>query len=369
MPHFDSAQPRFTGVRRIAALRGGGLGDVIFALPSLEALQAAYPEARITLLGSELHAKLFAGRPGPVAAVETLPHLEGIRSGKPDKAATADFLARMNAAEFDLAVQLHGGGRNSNPLLLSLGARHTVGSATPDAAELERTLPYRFYQHEVIRALEVAGLAGAPVVTLTPRLQVVDDDVAAAEQALAGLSLRGNGPLLALHPGASDPRRHWPAACFARVAARAAEHGCEVVVVGDESERGLADSVVKAASSNRVHSAAGRLTLSGLVGLLARSTAFVGNDSGPRHVAQALGTPTVGVYWVGNALTAAPLERAYHRVALGWVTACPICGNDVTQIGWTTTDCGHDFCAVADVRVEDVWTELASLLRSRRLTC
>ena len=46
----------------------------------------------------------------------------------------------MRARRFDLAVQVHGGGRYSNPFLLRLGARHTVGTRTPDAAELERTL-------------------------------------------------------------------------------------------------------------------------------------------------------------------------------------------------------------------------------------
>ena len=80
----------------------------------------------------------------------------------------------MEHEEFDLAVQLHGGGRFSNPFLLRLGARHTVGSRTEDAAPLERTIPYTYYQHEPLRGLEVVGLAGAPPVWLEARLRPLE---------------------------------------------------------------------------------------------------------------------------------------------------------------------------------------------------
>ena len=153
----------FSGVSRIAVLRGGGLGDLMYALPAVAALKAAYPEAAVTLLGTPIHAELLSQIESPVDETVVLPFAEGVRPGAGGSRGTgADSSPRCGARKFDLAVQLHGGGRFSNPFLLRLGARHTVGTGTPDAARLERTVPYVYYQHEPLRALEVAGLAGAP---------------------------------------------------------------------------------------------------------------------------------------------------------------------------------------------------------------
>jgi ADP-heptose:LPS heptosyltransferase len=356
-PWVGEPAPRFDGVRRIAVLRGGGLGDLVFALPAAEALAATYPEAELTLLGTPGHAALLGGRPSPFAAVEVLPVRPGVRDGVEDPAATEAFLARMRDRRFDLAVQVHGGGGNSNPFLLGLGARHTVGLRAEGAPALERTVPYLYYQHEVLRALEVAALAGAPAVDLEPRLRLTP-----AEQELRRAAVAGQ-PTVVLHPGATDPRRRWPPTAFAAVASALAADGAEVVVVGDESEVGLAQELLAAvdpAQAHRVRSTAGRGTLPELVALLLRASLVVANDSGPRHVAAALGTPTVGVYWFGNALNAGALSRGRHRLQLAWTTRCPVCGVDVTVIG--APRCPHDVSFVADVEVSAVLADARALL-------
>ncbi|MBP3035616.1 glycosyltransferase family 9 protein [Arthrobacter sp. zg-ZUI100] len=350
----------FAGVSRIAVLRGGGLGDLLFALPALDALAAAYPDAEITLLGTPLHAALFDGRPGPVDRVEILPFAPGIRPGAEDPAAVAAFHDRMRARRFDLAVQVHGGGRNSNPFLLGLEAAHTVGTRTPDAAQLERTIPYIYYQHEVLRALEVAGLAGAVPVALEPQLAVLP-----VEEEKAAAHLVPGTDLVTLHPGATDPRRRWPASSFAAVAVQAAADGCRVLVVGDDGDRLLAEQVVAlalaAAPGADIGSVAGELEIGTLAALLKASAVMVGNDSGPRHLAQAVGTPTVGVYWFGNVINAGAMGRTRHRVHMSWVSACPVCGVDVTQVGWTAERCEHDDSFVAAVDPAAVSADVAAL--------
>lgn len=351
---------RYADIHRIAVLRGGGLGDLLFALPAVEALAGAYPDAEITLLGTPLHAALLTGRPGPLGSVEVLPYRPGVRDGADeDPAATAAFLERMRARRFDLAVQVHGGGRNSNPFLLELGARHTVGLATPDAVALERTVPYVYYQHEVLRALEVAGLAGALPVDLEPFVELTGPERAAREAA------RGTRRLL-IHPGATDPRRRWPVESFAAVAARVAADGAEVVVLGDDSDVPLADAIVEQArqhgAGDAVRSCAGEVPLDGLVELLATGTVVLANDSGPRHLALAVGTPTVGVFWFGNVVNAGPMSRARHRVLMSYVTHCPVCGRDATQVGWTAERCEHDASFVAEVTVDDVLADVTDLM-------
>ncbi|MBG6182472.1 ADP-heptose:LPS heptosyltransferase [Arthrobacter sp. CAN_A214] len=351
---------RFRNVRRIAVLRGGGLGDLMFALPAVEALRATYPEAAITLLGTPLSAALLKDRPGPISRAEILPYAEGVRPGVPDAAAVEEFFTGMVREKFDLAVQLHGGGRNSNPFLLRLEARHTVGSRTADAAALERTIPYVYYQHEVFRALEVVGLAGAEPQSLEPRLEVTPEETAAATERLGGTA-----PLVGIHPGATDPRRRWPASSFAAVAALAAGDGSRVVVVGDDGDAAAADEIVRLALASApgtdIRSLAGKLSLGELTGVLEACAVLVGNDSGPRHLAQAVGTPTVGIYWIGNVINAGALGRTLHRVHLSWVTVCPVCGVDVTQVGWTAERCEHDDSLVHAVRPADVYEDVREL--------
>lgn len=355
----------FDDVLRIAVLRGGGLGDLLFALPAVDALAAAYPEAEIVLLGTPMHRELLDGRPGSVSSVEVLPRARGVHSpdGGDDPRGIAEFLTRMRARRFDLACQLHGGGRYSNPFVAELHARHTVGTATDDAIPLERVMPYEYYQHEVVRWLETVALAGAEPVTLEPRIIVADDERAAAEAHLE----RGTAGYVVIHPGASDPRRRWPAERFAEIAVRLAEEGMQVVVVGEGSDAHLADAIAGLASSSLVTSIGGRLSLGELAGLLARADLFVGNDSGPRHLAQAVGCPTASVFWVGNLINGGPLTRTHHRVRLAWTTRCPVCGIDATQVGWSAPRCEHDDSFVADVPVDAVWSDVSSLLDARPL--
>jgi len=138
--------------------------------------------------------------------------------------------------------------------------------------------------------------------------------------------------------------------------------------VGEGEDVALADHIVAAARSREprraslVGSLAGQLSLSDLVGVLASVDAFVGNDSGPRHVAEAVGTATSSVFWFGNVVNAGALGRTAHRIAMAFTTACPVCGVDVTQVGWTAERCEHDASVVDVVPLDEVWENTREVL-------
>lgn len=344
--------PPVPDVRRIAVLRANGIGDFVVALPALAALRAAYPEAEITYLGVDWHPALLGSRPGPWDRVLVVPPCPGVREGEPaPPQVVGAFLADRRAERYDLALQLHGGGAHSNPFVAALGARVTVGSADRGAAPLDRTTTYAYYQHEVLRFLEVVALVGAPPVELEPRLAVTAADLAAADTELADTELADtadsgvrSGPWVALHPGASDARRRWPAASFAVVADRLAAAGARVVVIGSGADDARAAAAIRAAADQPPVDLVGRLSLPGTVGLLRRCRLVVANDSGPRHLAAAVGTATVGIYWCGNVITAGPLTRARHRIGVSFRVDCPVCGA-VQSHG----RCPHNPSFVADV--------------------
>ncbi len=313
------------GVTKIAVLRANRLGDFVVTLPALTALRAAYPAAEIVLLGLAWHAAFLAGRPQPIDRVVVIPPCRGVGEAEDfvdDPAALDDFFAALAAERFDLALQLHGGGRFSNPFIRRVGARLTVGLRTPEAAPLDRCLPYAPYQHEVLRFLEVVSLAGGGPGPLAPQLAVTPDDLAAAKRALPD----DGRPLVAIHPGATDPRRRWPTGHFAVVGDALAAAGARVALVG-AAEEGSLTAAVGGAMAAPVADLAGALTLGGLAGLLARCRVVLGNDSGPLHLAAAVGAPTVGVYWGPNLIHYGPLTRATHRPFVSWRGAFPHEGN------------------------------------------
>jgi ADP-heptose:LPS heptosyltransferase len=343
-------------VHKLAVLRANAIGDYLVSLPALEALRAAYPQAELVLLGAGWHAGLLAGRPGPVDRCLPVPPTVGVRDDQPPAPpATVDrFFARARAERFDLAVQLQGGGRYSNPFVRRLGARVTAGSQAPDAPPLDHTVPYTGYQHEIHRFLEVAGLVGATPVTLEPRLQVTAADRAEAAAILAA----DDRPLVVLHPGANDPRRCWPVERLAVVGSELARKGARLAVVGTAAEQPLAERLLATLDGDAVD-LTGRLGLGGLVGLLERATLLVGNDSGPRHLAAAVGTATVAVYWCVSLGSYGPLYRARHRAPTAWRLHCPVCGaNGLHQ------DCrsSHAVSFVADITTEEVLAEALDLL-------
>lgn len=344
-------------IKKIAVLRANGIGDFVFALPALEALRQAYPAAEIVLLAADWHREFLWGRPGPVDRVVAVPPSAGVRmeAGQAEDPRALDaFFRRMEEERFDLAVQIHGGGRHSNPFVRRLGARLTIGLQTSDAVPLDRVVPYVYFQSEVVRYLEVVSLVGACPTRLEPRLQVVPADL---QESVDVVAEADGQPIAVIHPAASDPRRRWPARKFAEVASDLANEGARVLVVGVPSDARLVADVVQA-SRGEAQDLCGRLSLRGLAGLLSRSTVCVSNDSGPLHLAAAVGAATVGIFWCGNLINSGPFTRTRHRPFLSWRLDCPVCGADTTKAA-----CSHTASFVADVPVDDVRAATRDLLR------
>jgi ADP-heptose:LPS heptosyltransferase len=329
-------------VRRIALLRANGIGDLIFILPAVEALKAAYPEGQITLLARPWHRDFLAGR-GLVDEVVVVPSADEVLSGRMDLSEIEPFFEDMRARSFDIALQLYGGGRYSNPFVKRLGAQLTAGLRAFDAEALDRTVPYVYYQNEYQRYLEVVALVGAVPATLQPHLPTLPRDFVEVE----ALGIGGQS-CVALNPGAGDARRRWPVTSFAGLAEELARMGKKVLLVGG-AEDVAAAAQIEELCTTRLVNLAGELSLSGLAGLLSRCELVVSNDSGPLHLAVALGTATVGIYWCGNLINAGPAERDAHRPLLSWQTSCPACGAAVNE-----PRCRHDDSWVAMVSIAEV---------------
>jgi ADP-heptose:LPS heptosyltransferase len=345
------------GVRKIAVLRPNAVGDFVFALPALHALKAAYPAAELVLIGKAWHRSFLDGRPGPVDRVVELPPVPGVGApvdaqagaqagAQVDTQVIDGFVDRMRAEGFDIALQMFGGGRYSNAFLARLGARLTAGWRGVGAPALDRWIAYREPVPRRLALLEIAGLVGAwPGPLPMPELALTDADRRDAETALPALP---GERLVLLQPGSTDPRRCWPAQRFAALGDLLAAAGARVVVNGSPQEAALVDAVL-GAMHHPALGLAGKLGLGGLCALLARASLLVSNDTGPLHLALALGVPSVGIFWLTNAIEGMPLQPSHLHLAVARTTRCPVCGQDNVE-----RRCAHDPSFVDDVGLEQV---------------
>ena len=116
-----------TPARRIAVVRALQLGDMLVAVPALRALRAGYPDAEITLIGLPWAASFAARLDRYVNLFLPFPGWPGIDETPYDEARTEQFIAEARAHDYDLVVQMHGSGGQSNPFALALGGRVTAG--------------------------------------------------------------------------------------------------------------------------------------------------------------------------------------------------------------------------------------------------
>jgi ADP-heptose:LPS heptosyltransferase len=341
---------RLDSVRKIVVLRPGAVGDFVFALPALHALKQAYPGAELVVAGKAWHRAFLNGRPGPVDRVVEAPPVQGVGAQETAKEEVECFVDTMRAERFDIALQMHGGGRYSNPFLLRFGARLTAGACAPGAPLLDRWVPFREPSQRRLALLEIAGLAGADMrlpPAAQPELALTDADrheAATIMPVLPGKRKR----LIVLQPGSTDPRRRWPAQSFAALGDRLAQDGAWIAVNGSRDEVDLVHEVVARMHAPAI-ALAGRLSLGGLCGLLARAALLVSNDTGPLHLGLALGVPSVGIFWLTNLIEGMPLRPSTLHAAMATRTRCPVCDQDNVS-----TRCPHDPSFVADVGIDEV---------------
>jgi ADP-heptose:LPS heptosyltransferase len=317
--------------RKVALLRASRLGDFLCAVPALRALRAALPEAEITMITLPLLRDLVARSPYLNRFV-AFPGFPGIAEQFFDAQRAVDFFREMQAQQFDLAVQMQGSGVYSNPFTLLLGARVTAGFVRPGdpPGRLDAALPVPEQEHELRRMLALTTFLGAPPQGEELEYPLWPQDHAAAEALLAGLAR----PLIGLHPGARARTRRWALDRFAAVGVRLQRrHGGTIVVLGDAEERPAAEAVAQQVGGPCL-SLAGRTSLAVLGAVIARLAVLVTNDSGPAHVAYALGTPTVTVLGGGRPAAYLPLMGGPYRI-LAYEVPCRPCEYAECPVGYT----------------------------------
>ncbi len=297
---------KFPSPDKVVLLRASRIGDFVCATPAFRALRSALPGAEITLAGQPFVAALAARCPY-LDRFEACPGYPGMGEQffAPDIALR--FFKEMQAREFDLAVQMHGSGAYSNPFLLMLGAKTSAGFVREgEDGGLDAPFRYQERRHEVLRLLELVEFLGAPRRGEATEFVLWPQDHEAAREALRNLP----NPLIGLHPGAREAPKRWPLSRFVEAARELhARLGGTLVAIGGEAERAAGEAI-------------GGVNLAGLSipvmgAVIARLSMLVTNDSGPAHIAYALGTPTLTLFGATSPEMWGPLDADRHATVTG----------------------------------------------------
>jgi heptosyltransferase-2 len=353
MPNHASApQPFASGPPgSIVVAQLAFIGDMVFTTPLLDALVELWPEAEIAVVGRDAALEVLAADPRVTAL------LAYDKSGA-DRGARG--LARVAAAVRARRPGLFlGVSRSARTSLLARrsGAGVRVGFAGPGQGLAYHHLVPRgdASRNFPVRPLALLEPLVGPVAPRPLRLVVDDARRRAAAERLSAAGWRGER-LLAVAPGAHYATKRWPVERYAALLALAASRGAfRPALYGGPAEAPLLDALRAACPDALDRRTAG---IGGLVAELTHATAFVGNDSGPTHIARALGLPAIALHGPTDP-DALRDGNPYHAMALG--LPCQPC----SPSGDPQCPLAHHACLRA-LSEEVVWTELVRVLSASR---
>jgi heptosyltransferase-1 len=304
---------------RILLVKLSSFGDVLHALPTLEALRDAYPRAQITWLVEAAYAPLLSRHPA-LDEVWLAPRLrpQEILSGA-NPAILRRLIRQLRSRPYDLVLDLQGLLKSAVWVALARSPRKVGYDRTREFSYLpltDRVPPFDPEAHAVRRYLNLAHYLGAPLAQPRFRLGLAAAEVSGLMPGKAGR------PLAVLHPGARWPSKHWPPASWARLAEWLTQQGFQVALTGSGADRKLATSIA-AQSQAPVLNLTGSTSLAQLAGLLQKARLAVTTDTGAMHLAAALGTPVAAIFGPTAPWRTGPFGEGHQVVRLEM--ACSPC--------------------------------------------
>ncbi len=279
---------------RILLLRLERIGDLLMALPAIADARAAAPDAEIDLVVGSWNAEVASSIPGinQVVVVDAPWLARGAKGA--GAAALARTAIRWRARRYDIALNFEPDVR-SNAMLALAGIRWTAGyRSAGGGALLDQALDYLPRQHTVDNARRlVLAVLGEGRVPATDRLAIPE-----ARQHEAAALLGGRArPIVAMHVAGGREVKQWDPQRFAAVARQLIEdRGATIVLTGGRADAGLVDGVKQALPAAHVVDVSTLESLLSVAAVLERCDLMITGDTGPMHLAAAVGTPIVAVF-------------------------------------------------------------------------
>lgn len=298
--------------RNILCIRLDHIGDVLMATPALRALKESFSGCRLTLLAAPAGAIVTRHIPEIDDTIEyAAPWMKS--SAPHDAAQDVEMITLLRERKFDAAIIFTTYSQSPLPaamLCLLAGIPLRLAHCRENPYQLLTDWlpdpePQRTIRHEVRRQLDLVASVDARTCDERLSFALHPDDLIWASAQLEARDIDRSQTWILLHPGSTAASRRYPAEHWALAAAELSHRlSCNLVFSGSAEETQLVDDIIERVRAlqpgARLHSFAGQLTLGQLAAILSQAALFIANNTGPAHLAAALGKPVVDLYALTN---------------------------------------------------------------------
>ncbi len=311
----------------ILIVKLSAIGDVIHALPVAHALKQCYPNAKISWVVEKAAAGILSGNPDVDEILlfdkPKFKSLSGLlKNGRA-------FSRELRKRHFDLTLDLQGLFKSTAIACLSGAPRRYVYQNAREGSSLlaHRVVGPHARGHVVEQYLDVVRQLDCLIDEAVFSIAFTEQEKQAAEKIAIWQGLNTIQPFIVLSPGANWPNKRWPAPRFAALADRLGDMDIPVVLTGGPDDAVLADEIKRATLIPPVD-LTGKTSLKELAWIIKQAKVFVGGDTGPMHLAAALGTPVVALYGPTDTIRNGPYGKGHRTVIAGhdcagcWKRSC-----------------------------------------------
>jgi lipopolysaccharide heptosyltransferase I len=344
---------------KILLIRLSAIGDVIHALPVAKATRERYPKAEITWIVEDKAKDLVIGNPN-IDNIIILPKKEWKREFKDKKWLTLkkarSFFKELQKHQFDIALDVHGLFKSALTAYLS-GAKKRVGPANGREGSTlfyhqKVNLPTEEI-HQIDRNLQIAQGIDVQADDVSFDIILLPEEKRRVAQILEELGIEDKRVLVTINPYTSWSSKNWLNQRWAEVADNLIKNlNCEVIFTGGPADRAGVNEIIDL-MKERSHNLAGRTNLKELAGIYDRADLFIGCDTGPMHLAAAMGTSVIALFGPTNPKTHGPYGD--NNIVLRGDTQCKCCWKRV---------CQHDKECMKAIGVADLLGAVNLMLRS-----
>ena len=369
-------------VGNILLVRTAYVGDVVMTLPMLKPLKRHFPSAAVSVLTSSSAAPLLMGNPyvdevitydppwfyergsHRTAAVAGRPRtvMEGKsrneRMEPPRAVSYVDLWKALRSRGWDLVIEARGDIREILAFVAPARARYKLSYDVGGGGYLlTHVVPYPGTKHKIEYHLDIARFLGCSTEDeLEWRVHLTDEEQTHAHGILAECGVET--PFVCIHPGGRLPLKRWPEERYAALCDRlTGELQSRIVLLGSNAECEIVDRIISRVR-HRPTSLAGKLDLRQLAAVLAEAALLVCNDSGPMHIATAMGTQVAAIFGPSKPSETRPYGDS-HLVAAGEFPCRTTCDENHCR-----HHCRH--ACMHEVSVENVFDMIRPALIARQ---
>jgi ADP-heptose:LPS heptosyltransferase len=333
-------------IGKILLIRTDRIGDIVLAMPSLKALRAQFPRAQIDIIVQKKYAGLlncYRGWTKVIAINNILDSSEISELGKNLKKSSYDVAIVFHPSKYAYNLAQSSGA----PCIIGWKAKG-YGYVLTHGFKDDRNVANR---HQVENNLLLLSPLGIRNVTPSWDVSVTGNGENEIDALFKKNPSFGGKKIVVLHPGSFSPRVQWLPERFAALADKISESSCVPVILGSKSDAQIIAGVIGFSRCKPV--VVDDLSLEGLVSFLKRAAAFIGNSTGPLHIAASLGIPTIGIYGIRYGMDRHELWGPYGKngKVVSQSQRCKNC------LPWTC----KDMKCLKNVTVDMVWDVIKDL--------